>query len=1288
MFMHRKKTMAVLLAFVIAATTGFQPQVTFADEKDVPSGTLSSVIKTQISVDETLDTWISGDVVNASGSGTGFIGNTVSEENADPLSRNETGISENEEDAECRDSFFSISAGTVMYGESGSNEEHNLDRIFKPQFVLQGEVLKLDNGETGEGDYRVLYRFFTSREEAWAVSSDKLESVSGQDLSEINAGTEVYAAAVAVNMDDGSVMSEAAMVSFNIAKRPVMVEIERSKDISVSRDDVPEDRMISVSSDDPVFERIKLSVSGTDGEFCREDDPALSSNGFAKDGMEYDLSGVDISENGFARVPVSFDPAPEFDRNYEVEDPSGWVYIEKPVYYITFIANNNGKQARQSYAIPNEIWDTDYSVSVDYLLHHIGRYDEVYPSMNEIIDPEKGEYIYSWRTIVDGSGSVGQSGSLKDIRIYEGCDYILTACIGKNLTDGIYAEILPDVVFDGRAHRVANEYKDGTDYSKKVCDLEVRLYDGRAGTYLEFGKDYSVTYKNNVRASLKYNEDGTYTPAYESDDERPYALIKGKGGYAGFSARVYFEIRPVNFATSSYGKITGLKYIYALKNGKIKEKIKPQVSYRPYLGSWGKNRKSHYADYKMKRGVDYVPKLYKYQVSADAWIEQKNPEPSMITQEGIYLYTAWGMNDYCGVLYGDGYSSYFSTNISGNDYANPAVGYFDGGYYPDTYQFMVMGDIYKDLSNATITIRKPNIAWTGTSHNAVDFGMTVTIGKGAGKRTLTEGKDYRVAYDGTDYWYISGRYKHSETGETIYRRSKSSAYYDGWITTSNKYKVRIYAVEGSGFFGSKASQKGVRIKGISLKSKWFDYKKAYDFTAKRTTPKISVKRRSLGKASIISLSTLGYDSNGYSLYLQKLDADPYSYKINSFCYTYSYEDTSPGSYEIVAYPVGSKIDHSQGFILKFRIKKISLKQALKKGYISISLNAGKYNAGGAYPSVMTVTVKENGNKHCSYTYDLHNGSKAYYSLDGKGGVIIVKGHNNKKAGSSAYLTLKGTKESPFTGAAKVNGSGGRFIYEISPCHYYDEIIEDLDADCYKVENGRRVEYIEDNYRVGEGTLVSVVNDRKVGKGTLNSPSVKLFQTYYRNEKDYDNGRLSLAPVKNEQFLASVSRNSLSGNGGFVQIKTAGTPLISGFEFEDNVFLARPFALYEEEAEIVGAEVSYNGTTYSFPQDSGKPIPFEGSQIRFENGKNAGDGVVSVTLSDGTKLSGGGSFYYGPGAYGYKGYYMVYYGDNIVSGKNKGSFTVRLHLNPATGEYKYGGEKTFRFTIDESEEKKV
>ena len=92
---------------------------------------------------------------------------------------------------------FSISAAQIQYGEDGSNESGNLDRLFKPALIIDGSELVLGS------DYSVRYKFFTDKGSAQVTDADAFDAAEGMILSEIPAGTEICVLACAETSDAG-----------------------------------------------------------------------------------------------------------------------------------------------------------------------------------------------------------------------------------------------------------------------------------------------------------------------------------------------------------------------------------------------------------------------------------------------------------------------------------------------------------------------------------------------------------------------------------------------------------------------------------------------------------------------------------------------------------------------------------------------------------------------------------------------------------------------------------------------------------------------------------------------------------------------------------------------------------------------------------------------------------------------------------------------------------------------------------------------------------------------------
>lgn len=163
----------------------------------------------------------------------------------------------------------------------------------------------------------------------------------------------------------------------------------------------------------------------------------------------------------------------------------------------------------------------------------------------------------------------------------------------RDTTEGVYISSPLPVGYTGLAHRLNVEPSSGKPNSGKSgsydLELEVRdtsSTDENGDSYtLVYGKDYTVSYKNNVNASVMYDpSSGKYTPLYTdiktAEKKSPQMTIKGKGNYRSLKAVVYFDILPLDLTAEagSVGRFESgqIKSSYILnKNGGIKLSIKP-----------------------------------------------------------------------------------------------------------------------------------------------------------------------------------------------------------------------------------------------------------------------------------------------------------------------------------------------------------------------------------------------------------------------------------------------------------------------------------------------------------------------------------------------------------------------------------------------------------------------------------------------------------------------------------------------------------------------------------------
>lgn len=930
----------------------------------------------------------------------------------------------------------------------------------------------------------------------------------------------------------------------------------------------------------------------------------------------------------------------------EVIDPEGYVYYPKDQYDLVFTAYNNGKVKTLTYKISKSASETKLS---EYL-KSIGKYNEVFPSMGGFIDTASGDVLTGWSVVRDGVADYGYygEGEVDDYWITPGGDYHFTARICRKVSDSLYVYITPRAIYDGRAH-VNTGQKSSASVASDIEIEVIALKDetGASGQYiLKSGTDYSISFKNNVEPSMKMNEDGSYTALYSDDSKRPYAEIVGKGNFAGYSARAYFDILPFNFSTDwPRVRLEGLKRSYALKGGKLSAKIDPKANIT--WSFWSGNK---YADKKvvLKNGVDYSVRLYRYDTGSGVWRRQSY-DPNSISQSGDYLYTIWGMGKYCGVAYDNSWLGEFNDGTSGT--ITPAHYSFAGSTEPAdaAYQFRVDQDDYRDISKASISVKKSSIKFDGKFHTADDFGITVSIGSGSEKRNLTEGTDFTVTYDGNDFPYISSRTSVSGVGY-IYNSSICNAVYESKIGIANKYKITINAIEGSGYYGSK-TDKTVTISGLALSAGGFAKTKPLNFTGQNQSVGVSVKRSYMRKGlTYKNLSELGYDSNGKCNYLDNINSNPAYYAQKSFGFASDYYNAAPGNYSTVLFPIGGGVTHGKAVKLTFKRKKTSIKDAVNKGYLAINIEPGVYNAGGAMPGAISVTLLG----------DTSSGQKIRFSGDEIYSPYVnrmfsnftVKVSNNKKAGDGAIVTLGGS--SLFTGSYN-------FKYSIKPLTLTQDTIPVINGDSWYKDQGKIIPNFLSSTEYAEGQLVALISDAKKKSGSL-KPAVKVYQTYYKNPADAGAGKLSLAELSNKQY--SLETTEINGSCTF-KVNFSGTPLVTGFE-KKILPVEGVYADFDEAAKIIEATVVYKGKTYNFDPSSKISLPYEGRQIRFDRSGSTGTGVVSVKLSDGTVLG--------------KDDFSVEYGDNLAAKNNGGSFKVTLKHNNTTGSFKYGGSATFKFTI--------
>ncbi len=1191
-------------------------------------------------------------------------------ENEAAVSENEAAVSENEASASENTASenaaaeyvagFNLYPSALMYGEDGSNADGNLDAVFNPVLFIDDELYDLYDVTDGSGDYKVRYKF-VSANEAESIdtvsvnNAEDFDALDGIVLDTVNAGTDLYAVALLEPVSEKALAKITKdIVSVNsvtIAKRKVSLRFEADPGFKLDSKAVSDNGLYTVSQN--VSECGSFAIESMEGSMTKE---ALENANRILSASEndaeivFDLSDIEVDEDAWMEIPMEYTPDPGFDENFEiVGNIFGNVYTLKAHYYITFRAQNNGQSKLLTYEIPKE----SAPVTIPAFLSSIGALETV-NTMDGLILPDSDCEITGWTMRIDGMDreyrldhDFSDTSQSQYQVLNPGTDYYLGAEIAKLLADGMYVSIETNVYYSARAH-VLSEGQGSSD-KKKVADIDLYIYT-RDHKRLIAGKDFTVTYKNNTNASMRLDEEGVYQPLYTDNSRRPLISIKGKGVYKGFSADVYFEILPQNLSGSEYyyytdTKISGLSNSYYIDTkGKLSKKVDIKVTNTYY---YYKSKQKKYK-VQLKEKKDYIPSLYRWN-DEGYWEEQSFSDPNMILLAGDYLYMIRGTGNYCGGVYSAAENGLFNDGKE-NGYANPAHEDFDGSYIPDSYQFRVTnGDDYWNLERAEIKIKKRSIRFDGKYHDASSFGVSVSIGKGKNKVKLIEGVHYRINYTSAEY-----SYRYTDKNNNIWVGRKSDHLQTGdTFRKANRYDFTISAIEGSGYFGVKKSKKSLKISGIRLRPNYFTIdRSSLDYLDSNSHPRMMLTLAGV-RAGLTSNSGSNYSVGFY----------------------YDSYNMTPGKHYCGIYALGDGVDHERNIVRYWKRGRMSIQGAIKRGIIGVSFTDGKYNAGGALPETITITYPKYtyNSSTLKYTYEktsytVHPEYNDYkvdiqialgntYSATYKPQKLTFHFSNNKKAGAGAKVIIKGS--GVFGGKAKKNASGAKLGYSVIPFVIgNDTMIPAIDDSFYLYLNGKKTGYIN----ALRGNIYAVLCEDEKGKkgATLDRPKVKLYQGYYKNVSDRDNNRVSLAPLKPDQYKAIAGRK-YDENAVEILLEQNGNPLITGIEIGENVRVNGYYALYDSKATIESAVITYNDSEYTISAKDIPDIVYAGSPIW--------PSVVSVRLSDGTELSADDV--------------RLYYNYNVTSGKKKGSITIKLAYNVKNGTFKYGGSSTFKFNITDA-----
>ena len=309
----------------------------------------------------------------------------------------------------------------------------------------------------------------------------------------------------------------------------------------------------------------------------------------------------------------------------------------------------------------------------------------------------------------------------------------------RDTTEGVYISSPLPVGYTGLAHKLNVDPSAGKKNSGKSAsydiDLEVRdtsCTDDNGDSYmLVYGKDYTVSYKNNTNASVKYDPaSGKYTPLYTdvktAEKKSPQMIIKGKGNYKKLKAVVYFDILPVALTaeSGSIGRFESgqIKSSYILnKNGGIKLSIKPIR----YARTFDKVKDIYVTDAQKRVNYsanDITMTLQKEDEASGSWdnvgsLDKKDIKATLkkVTTAGVYRIKYTG---------------------SGNFYGTGLYDQFD------VYKY---GDVL--FSSLKVKTSNRKYASGGVSANELVTGITTKVKNAAGSKVKLTPEDYSVSLE-------------------------------------------------------------------------------------------------------------------------------------------------------------------------------------------------------------------------------------------------------------------------------------------------------------------------------------------------------------------------------------------------------------------------------------------------------------------------------------------------------------------------------------------------------------
>jgi len=495
------------------------------------------------------------------------------------------------------------------------------------------------------------------------------------EMAKVSANTTVYAYYVdaLVTLNGKELTASSNVVEIKIQPRKVYVERNDGKTFKTKRgldvtDHISANLLqVYVVEDGYEYKATELpNPAGVAGDkFFAGKDIALNTTGVNKNKPgEYSVMLKDYT--------VSSDYAQNYTVDYDVFN-----YTVDGRYWVKYILEYGGKGAKTGKRyVSQDIIDVD-DVDFGTTKYNITPSSKLSNSWNGVL-PE-GDVITKWEIkkgdTLENLSSIAYGGTYA--ATLNDYDFAVYAVVSAKATEeGVMVESITPVTYTGMPH-VAR----GDGSTSKRANLTVTLYDKNKTIaldpaedepsgykYLETkdgkkvyayqlvkGTDYTLSYKNNVNASVAYDEtvsdDNTFKRIV-TDAKMPQVIVKGKNNYKSLKTTVLFDILPIGFDADG---TEALKYQQAGKNLNTKATVTAELDKK--LNSTGsravdlKTYKLKAGKYNEKKGTytgDYIMNVYKIADNGAKTLLGEAKDLKKIPA-GTYQLEFKGVNNYRGV---------------------------------------------------------------------------------------------------------------------------------------------------------------------------------------------------------------------------------------------------------------------------------------------------------------------------------------------------------------------------------------------------------------------------------------------------------------------------------------------------------------------------------------------------------------------------------------------------------------------------------------------------------------